>query len=44
MNKIPTTLHEWSSQIDFFEWLKRETPGLYSRIVQMIEEPEADVR
>jgi hypothetical protein len=38
VTKIPATPRELIRQIEFFEWMKRETPGVYARVVEMIEQ------
>ncbi|MFF0864225.1 hypothetical protein ACFYUV_20875 [Nonomuraea sp. NPDC003560] len=44
MNKIPPTLKDWQRQIEFFEWMKRETPGVYQAVVTVIEQRPEQAR
>jgi hypothetical protein len=44
MNKIPTSARQVLKQVEFFEWMKRETPDVFMSVVEMIEQrPERDL-
>ena len=38
MNKIPTSPRQVLKQVEFFEWMKRETPDVFTQVVKMIEQ------
>jgi hypothetical protein len=43
VTKIPPTVQDWQRQVEFFEWMKRQTPGVYVNVVKVIEQrPERD--
>lgn len=44
MTKLPQTPAEVARQIDFFEWMKANTPTVYTAVVEVIEQrPERDL-
>jgi len=38
MTNIPATPRDLIRQIEFFEWMKRETPGVFAAVMRQIEE------
>lgn len=44
MNKIPASPRQVLKQVEFFEWMKRETPEVFTKVVEMIEQrPEREL-